>query len=264
MAVLYKFGYRSRIPTEGEPSLGGWLRGAGRARRPARPPHASAAANKMDASAKKSDIEERALELELEAGMKWSEAATLRLEHLSETDVRHHEPLNELLPSSSVRPCGPPRSCSAADIWSSPSRESQPLAPPARHSAATPSAGQSRTDPNWLPRAEFRAQRARNHYSSQSSARRSKLSSRSETTGVHSSVPATYTLPASHAALAASGPPCPQPDAAAQLVELAAQLIVSAQRIQSDSQPAPFVHPANRRARRQAPGHRYQSHHYNY
>ena len=74
----------------------------------------------MDAGAKKSEIEERALELELEAGMKLSEAATLRLEHLSETDVRHHEPLDELLPSSSVRPC------SAADIWSSPSRGSQP------------------------------------------------------------------------------------------------------------------------------------------
>ena len=106
---------------------------------------------KMDAGAKKSEIEERALELELEAGMKLSEAATLRLEHLSETDVRHHEPLDELLPSSSVRPC------SAADIWSSPSRGLQPLAPPALHSATTPSAGQSRTDLNWLPRAEFRA-----------------------------------------------------------------------------------------------------------
>ena len=187
--------------------------------------------------------------------MKWSEAATLRLEHLSETDVRHHEPLDELLPSSSVRPC------SAADIWSSPSRGSQPLAPPARHSATTPSAGQSRTDLNWLPRAEFRAQRARNHYSSKSAVRpsTSKMSSRSETTGAHSSVPATYTLPASHAALTASGPPCPQPDIAAQLVELAAQLVVSAKRIQSDSQPAPIVHPANGRARRQASGYRYQS-----
>ena len=114
------------------------------------------------------DIEARVLELELEAGMKLSEAATLRLEH-PQTEHVTSSCFDELLCStpsplpsslSSIRESLHSRS--AGEVGAPSSLDPQPQSHAAQRPQTTSSAKESpRRDPNWLTRAEYRAQRGR-------------------------------------------------------------------------------------------------------
>ena len=114
------------------------------------------------------DIEARVLELELEAGMKLSEAATLRLEHPQIEHVRSScfdESLSSTpppLPSSLSSNRESLHSRSAAERGARSSLDPQPQPHAAQRPHTTSSAKESpHRDPNWLTRAEYRAQRGR-------------------------------------------------------------------------------------------------------
>ena len=178
--------------------------------------------------------------------MKLSEAATLRLEHPQIEHVRSScfdESLSSTpppLPSSLSSNRESLHSRSAAERGARSSLDPQPQ-PHAAQRPHTTSSESLHRDPNWLTRAEYRAQRGRALNSIVEEQRQAQGPRRSQR-GQRS-----LTATPSHSSLASLAPEAVSqndPTGMANLhLELAAQLILSARRYQQPLQESPSGHP---------------------